>query len=584
MTHIRRPAAAIFADGLRHHQAGRLQDAERFYRQALAVDVRHADSLHLLGVVAHQTGRHAVAVELIGQAIGINANSAPFHSNLGLALKALGRPEEAVAAYVTALRLKPDYPEALSNLGHVLVELKRLDEACAAYAAALRLRPEDAETCFCLGNVLKDLERLDEALAAYAAATRLRPDYAEAYSNLGTVLKELDRLDESLAAYAAALRLQPGYAELHSNLGNVLKELGRLDEAVDAYRTALRLRPDFAKAHSNLGNALAALGRLDEAAAACAAALRFEPDYAEGHFNAAMVHLLQGDYEAGWRDYEWRWRRAAKDAAPRPFDCPQWDGGDIAGKTILLHPEQGFGDAIQFCRYVPLVAARGASVVLEVPRPLVRLLSGLPCRVVPAGTPLPAFDLHCPLMSLPLAFGTRLETVPAALPYLSADPAAVARWQERLGATDLRRVGIVWSGNPKHKNDRNRSLPLDTVARIGRAGCELVSLQKDVRADDACVLAARPDIRSFAHDLSDFADTAALVAAMDLVVTVDTSIAHLAGALGKPVWILLPVAPDWRWMLNREDNPWYPTARLFRQATPGDWDEVIERVTAELSR
>ncbi len=480
----------MFAAALQHHQAGRLDDAERLYRQVLAADCRHSDSLNLLGVVAAQRGRHDLAVDMIGKAIAINATIPAYHCNLGAALKEHGRLDEAVACYRRALTLKPDYPEAHNNLGAALAELKRLDEAAACYRAALDLRPDFPGAHNSLGNLLRQTGRLEAAVACYRRALELRPGDPEAHNNLGRGLQQQGQLEAAVACYRRALVLRPRYPEAlnnlanalaeqgwpdeaiaccrmalklrpddpeaHYNLGNALAGLGRLDEAVASCRRAVDLKPDFPEAHNNLGNALQQLRRLDEAGACYQRAVDLQPDFAGAHYNLAMTLLARGDMAAGWEEYEWRWQSPHMLKARRNFAQPQWRGEAAAGRTLLIHAEQGFGDTLQFCRYAPLAAARGLRVVMEVPKALVRLLQGLPGvdQVVGRGEPLPDFDLHCPMLSLPLALGPALATIPVGA-YLQADALQVAAWRMRLGAMVLpgRRIGLAWAGNPALRAD-----------------------------------------------------------------------------------------------------------------------------------
>ena len=613
----------LFAEALGHHQAGRLPQAEQGYRRVLELEPRHADALHLLGLIAHQVGRNDIAVELIAQAIGIDGSFPVYRSSLGAALAGLGRAEDAVAAYNDAIRLKPDYAEAHSNLGNAFQDLGRLDEAVAAYEAAIAFKPDFIEAHYNLGHVLQalgrpeaavaaygaavhlkpdfadaharqgavlaDLGRAEEAAAAYTAAVQLRPDFAEAHLNLGNALADLGRLDEALAAQDTAIRLAPGLPQAHYNRGNILRRLGRLDDAVDAYDAAIRLDPGYAQAHANRGAVLTELARVDEAAAAYGAAIRLKPDYAEAHYNEAFLHLLRGDLAAGWPKYEWRRRGGRGDLRPRDFTQPQWQGEDIAGRTILLHAEQGLGDAIQFCRYAPRVAARGARVVLEAPRPLLRLLSGLAGvdRLVATGDSPPAFDLHCPLMSLPGVFGTTLETIPADIPYLSAEGPAVEAWRARIGATGFK-VGITWQGNPTAAAEQGRSVPLAAFAPLSRIpGVRLISLQKVHGLDQLEGLPAGMRVETLGEDFDAgpdaFVDTAGAMAALDMILTVDTAVGHLAGALGRPVWLALQQIPHWVWTMQGERSPWYPNTRLFRQAARGDWSGVFARMEGELA-
>jgi predicted O-linked N-acetylglucosamine transferase (SPINDLY family) len=455
-------------------------------------------------------------------------------------------------------------------------------EASAGFAVA-RI-PEDADELNRRGNALRKLGRYDEALLSYDRALALRPDYHAAHYNRSNVLLELDRPDEAVASLDRVLAGNPNDAEALTVRGNALLELGRPEEALASYDRALTLAPNALAALYNRGNVLADLGRHQEALAAYAAAIAIDPGCADAHYNESLCRLLMGDLAGGWRKYEWRWRNEQFTRHVREFAQPLWLGEQLApGTTVLLHAEQALGDTIQFCRYTSLVAARGMTVVLEVQWPLQSLLAQLPgvSQVLCRGQILPAFDYHCPLLSLPLAFGTRLETIPATTPYLSADPRKVEQWRERANAANGLRVGLAWSGSLSQRKDR-RPIPVAPLLDALPSGVSVFSLQKELRDADLHLLEERRDARHFGGQLEDFTDTAALIELMDLVITVDTSVAHLAGAMGKPVWILLPFNPDWRWLLDRADNPWYPTARLFRQPAQGEWNPVIEQVANEL--
>ncbi len=619
---------SLFAQGLALHQAGRLAEAEKIYNQILAIRPDHFDSLHLLGVILYQRGDHAEAVRRINLALKRNPNNFLALNNRGNALTALRQFKEALASYDRAVAARPDYAEAHSNRGNVLKELRRFEDALASYDRAITLRPDYAEAHSNRADALNALERFDEALQAcdralalrpdlveahanrgnalhkvkrFAAALashdhalKLRPDYAEAHSNRGNTLHELKRFEEALASYDRALALRPDYAEAHSNRGNALQQLKRFDEAVVSHDRAVTLRADLAEAHSNRGNALKELARFEDALASFERAIAMRPDLADAHFNEAMCRLLIGDFDRGWEKNEWRWGTEQLKGGKRSFSQPLWLGSDeVAGKTILLHAEQGLGDTIQFGRYAPLVAARGARVILEVQRPLYDLMRTLSdaVEVVAAGDRLPDFDLHCPLLSLPLAFATRFETIPSAMPYLSAPETSTRAWRERLGKREKPRIGLVWAGNPRkelpgaNRIDGQRSIALDRLAPLFQVtACAFFSLQK---GDDAARQLRDSDLRQqvidHTDDLHDFSDTAALIENLDLVISVDTSVAHLAGALGKPFWLLNRYNTCWRWLLDREDSPWYPTARLFRQDATREWDPVIARVAATLS-
>ncbi len=502
----------------------------------------------------------------------------------GLKHQQAGRLAEAEACYRRVLAGQPDHADALHLLGVIAHQVGRHDLAVELIRQAIKRDGRNPVYFSNLGVALKAQGRLDEVVAACRQAIHLKPDYAEAYSNLGYALWDQGRLEEAVAACRQAIRFKPELAEAHCNLGGALEVQGKHDEAVAACHQAIRLNPDYAEAFFNRGNALKELGRLDEALTSYDKALALKPDYAQAHWNRSLLRLLKGDFERGWAESEWRWNNASLGLSKRNFTQPLWLGAEsIDGRTMLLHHEQGLGDAIQFCRYAPLLAARGARVILEVEEPLKQLMSGLAgvSHCVSKGEALPDFDLHCPLLSLPLAFGTRLETIPSTTPYLHA-PARGQDWEARLGPKNRPRIGLVWSGNPRHRDDRKRSIELKALSPLFDVAATFVSLQKDLRAGDEATLAERGDIIRLGPSLESFADTAALISQLDLVISVDTSVAHLAGALGRPVWVLLPFVPDWRWLLDRDDSPWYPTARLFRQTGSRDWRGVVERVRAAL--
>lgn len=571
------------AAGLAHHQAGRLADAEAIYREILAVEPRHAEALHLLGVLAHQVGQNEAAVALIEAAIAVDGANRRYHNNLGTAYRMLKRLDDAAASYRRALELSPDFAEALGNLGLVLAEQGDHAGAEACYRRALALLPGFAEAHYNLGNSLRALHQTAAAIQSYRTALTIAPDFPDALGNLGALLFDAGDLAGAADCYRRSLALAPANPLTHNNLGNVLVAQDRLVEAVDCYRGAIALDPAYVAAHVNLGNALQEKGDLAEAKRSYGVALTLDPDHAEAEWGLALIALLEGDLPGGWARHEAR-HRVQGFGQPRRFFQPQWRGEPLDGATILLLAEQGLGDTLQFVRYVPLVAARGGRVVLEVPPELRALLDGTPgaAMVVTAGDPLPAFEWHCPLLSLPLAFGTDLATVLADIPYLAADPARRAAWEARLPQASLK-IGLVWAGRPEHKRDRWRSLTLEMLAPLGAVpGAAFVSLQKGPAAQQARTPPPGLALDDPTADLVDFADTAALVAALDLVIAVDTSVAHLAGALGKPVWVLLPEMPDWRWLLGRADSPWYPTARLFRQPSRGAWEPVVQAVADAL--
>jgi Tfp pilus assembly protein PilF len=484
------------------------------------------------------------------------------------------------------LQYRPQDFDALHLLGIVNSRRHRTVEALRFLVEALKANPDSTDAMSNLGLALHASARYDEAIAYYRTALQLAPDQPEILYNLGNACLELRRLDDALASYDAALAIAPGHVGALVNRGNTLLRLNRPAEAIASYDAALAVMPGHPQILTNRGHALRRLDRPADALADIDAALVAAPEFAEAHFEEAMAHLALGNFDAGWKAYEWRWKTGAFARQRRPFQAPPWLGEKpVSGKTILLHAEQGFGDTLQFIRYAPLLAGQGARVICEVQRELLPLLSQLPdVTVMAAGEPLPAFDLHCPLLSLPLAFATQPDTIPAAIPYLTAPAERVAAWRDRLPPGRLR-AGFVWSGSPSHNNDRNRSIALALLAGLFEdPAMRCFSLQSEIRAADRETLAGLPDLIELGSGFRDFADTAAVISLLDVVVSVDTAVAHLAGALGKPVLILLPYAADFRWMRGRDDTPWYPTAKLFRQPALDDWDSVIARVREALTQ
>jgi tetratricopeptide (TPR) repeat protein len=555
--------AEAMGEAVAAHQQGRLRDAEKLYARVLKAVPNHFDALNLLGTIKAQQGH-------IGEAHRL------FHA---------------------AVRASPAAPQGLSNLGQALHALKRNAEALGTLDKARALAPDDINILYQHANVLLSLERQSEALAEFQAVLARVPQHVEARINCGLAQAALGFSEHALAEFDAALVLAPGHPSAQYNRGVVLIKLGRYAEAVAANDSALAAEPGHVNALLNRGKALSQLNRQDEAIASYGQVLAMKKDHADAHFNQALALLTQGQYQRGFAEYEWRWRRTGM-APQKSRGKPLWLGEyPLARKTILLHAEQGLGDTIQFARYVPVLAAAGANVVLEVQPELKALLSRLDgvARVIARGETVPPFDVHCPLGSLPLALKTEPGNVPAHVPYLTADGARLAKWSAEIGTLPQPRIALAWSGNPSHDNDRNRSIALHRLAPLfpppnpppqageGRVGASFISIQRDLRGDDAQALAAQ-GVTHVGDALEDFADTAAVLSLCDLVITVDTAPAHLAGAMGRPVWVLVPFAPDWRWTLTGETTPWYPTARLFRQAKPDDWDTVIARVAAEISR
>jgi tetratricopeptide (TPR) repeat protein len=592
-------AQALQALGDALDATGQGAAAAAAYEAACQAGPAGPELLAKLAVVLLKGGRLAEAERAVRRAIAVRPDNIDLRASLGTILTDLNRLDDAVAAFREALALKPRAAGTQitlqTGLGLALMKLGRFDEAITAYGTAAALAPERAgdwlgEANYQMALVLRRQGRLDAAAAALEQAAALRPASAETYNTLGVTLKELRRTEQAIACYRRAIELDPRFAAAYPNLGGALCDLGRHAEAVPVLKAAVDLAPGAAGGHSNLANALLGLGRIEEArasydkAVACGPA---DPHMASARFNRSLLVLLDGDYREGFAEYEWRRRGGLPNYKPRAFAEPEWQGEDLAGRTILLHAEQGMGDTLQFCRFVPEVEARGGRVVLEVQPPLVSLLAAsFPgATVIAERTPRPPVDCHLPLMSLPWRLGTTLDTLPATVPYLAADPAKVALWCERLTAAPGLKVGLVWAGSPKTGHDRQRSLAASVLLpQLPREGVSLFSLQKDHRSGDEAALAAHGAITDLAPLLGDFSDTAAAVSVLDLVITIDSAVAHLAGALGRPTWVLLPYALDWRWLRHRTDSPWYPSARLFRQDAPGAWAGALARLGAALAQ
>ena len=579
------------------HQQGQLDQAALYYAAILKTEPNHFDAMHLLGVARLQQDRNAEGLDKIQAALRLKPASVEALLNLGLVLRKLGRLEEAVASYDKALALRPDFVYALCNRGVTLQDLKRPEEALASYDKALAIRPTAGEALcnrgIALNNrgiALQDLKRPEEALACYDKALAISPDYAEALNNRGNALQDLRRPEEALASYDKALAIRPDYAEALNNRGNALRDLMRPEEALACYYKAIAISPDYAEAHNGLGAALQDLKRPEEAQAWYDKAIAIRPDFAGAHFSRGANALSMGDFLAGWRGYEYRWD--LKDAEARrllaPF--PYWKGEDIGGRRIIVYEEQGLGDIIQVSRFLTQLVALNAEVTFLLRPSMHRLMRPLSRSVRLVATPPEdeTFDFQCALMSLPGAFGANSENVPSNVPYLFAEEAVVARWRERLGDHGLK-IGICWQGNPGAKIDIGRSFPLRCFQPLAAMpGVRLISLQKAHGLDQLENLPSGMKVETLGEEFDAgpdaFIDTAAVMSVLDLVITSDTSVAHLAGALGRPVWVVLKHAPDWRWMLDRSDSPWYPTMRLYRQTIRDDWESVFHQIAADVAR
>jgi tetratricopeptide (TPR) repeat protein len=565
---------------------GRKDEAVTSYQEALRLEPRHAEAANNLGVILEEAGRRAEALARYQEAIRSDPRFARAHANLGKVLAALGRLEEAIASFQTAIHLDPRVAGWHYRLAVVLHARGRIAESLAGFRQAVQLDPSFAAAHFNLGLVLKEQGQLEAARESLEQALRLHPGSARAHNNLGVVLRRQGQLAEALREHQEALRLDPGSAETHSDLGNVFKELDQPDRAADCYRQALALKPDMAEAHYNLGMMLRDQGQLEETVASLQQAIACKPDFAAAHAVLGTVLLLRGDFERGWPEYEWRLR-----LSPALSRQPVWDGSNLAGRAILLYAEQGLGDTFQLVRYAALVKERGGTVVVECQKPLARILTGQAGidHVVPRGSPPPCpVDVYAFLLSLPGIFGTSLGTIPGRVPYLRADPVLVERWRAELTGWTGLKIGIAWQGEPRHYADRQRSIPLAHFATLAqRAGVQLVSLQKGPGSEQMGQVSGTFSVIDLGPRLDEaagpFMDTAAVMMSLDLVIAADTAVAHLAGALGVPVWLALHRVPDWRWLLDRPDSPWYPTMRLFRQDKQGDWAGVFERMAAEIA-
>ena len=582
--------APTFVDGLCRRSAV-LRDLTRFEEalascdQALMVDGRSFEAQKERGQVLRNLDRHEDALESFGRALMVIPGDAHVLFLQGVTFLDLHRLDLALASFNDAVAGSPDFTEASYNSAVVLERLGRFEDALARCERVLAAHPSHTKALANLGNILQGLGRNAEAVASYTKALEVEPISIDVLCNQANALRHLDRRDEALWACERALELDSECIPAWFNRSRVLHDLHRYEEALAGVEHVLVKTPADRFAQFHRGNVLMALRRHEEAKDAFGQAIAIDPDFVQAHCTRAFLCLALADFRSGWEEYEWRWRDAQMTGGLRKFAQIRWTGAEpLAGKTILLHSEQGLGDTLQFCRYVPLVKALGATVVLEAQpelKSLLATLSGVDLFIEATGAPLPPFDIHCPLLSLPLAFGTELSTIPSTVPYLKSDPAQIAKWRTKLGTSERPRIGVVWSGNPKHLNDRNRSIPLADLQPLMSDAFEWVSLQKVVREGDKEALASSP-LRHFGEELVDFSDTAALLQMVDCVLSVDTSVAHLAGALGRPLWVLLPHTPDFRWLLDREDSPWYPLARLFRQSVAGDWADVFERLKAAL--
>ena len=612
---------ALHLSGLIAYQGKNLDDALGLFGRAIRIKTSFAPLHSNYGLALQALGRLEEAVASYGKAIKLNPNFAEAYTNRGVALKELGRWDEALASYDKAIRVKPDYAEAYVNRAHALKELKRPDEALASYDMALTIKPGHAENHLSRGVVLRELKRLDEAILSFEMAISIAPNYAEAHFNLGVALHESGRPEEALPSYEKAISLKPDYATAYDSHGIALQALDRRDEALASFRMAIKVKPDYAEGHLNLGVALSKnkqhqqaitlfdqaislkqdyaeahffrgiafkdMKRFDDALENYEKAISIKPDYVDANWNKCLALLGQGRFAQAWKLYEWR-KKTKERLGDRTFPGPLWvEGQDLSGKTLLVHWEQGFGDTIQFCRYVARLHETGARVLFAPQKKLRRLMESLDgaFEFVDENDPALVFDYHVPLLSLPLAFNADLSNIPGQAPYLKADEDRVARWRSVIGTQGFR-IGICWQGSVG-KIDAGRSFSVNQFHALSQIpGLRLISLHKGGGESQLDTLPPGMVVETLGEDFDAgpdaFADTAAAMRCCDLVISSDTSVAHLAGALGVRSFVALQFVPDWRWLFDRPDCPWYPTMRLFRQPSEGDWDSVFAEIKTTL--
>lgn len=575
----------LFSQGLECHQAGDLSNAENFYCRALMSDATHVDAWVYLGILCSGQGRLGEAEKCLFRGLSLNPRHASAQNEMGVLEERKGNLDEAIVRFRQAIDLNPDFAIAHYHLGYALQRQNKLDAAIASFHQALKLKPDFAMACNNLGLALLSQEQLEDAEANFRRAIELIPDFSVAYNNLGSVMLAKLEWEKAAACFSKAVELRPQFAEAHNNLGEANRRQGKLDNALDSFRVALNIAPNYATALGNLGAVLHEQGKYEEAAEYYKSALRLDPEYVTAHLNQALIWLLNGDFSRGWLEYEWRVRNLPGFCGDTSL--PVWDGAPLTG-TILLRAEQGLGDSIQFIRYARMVKERVSRVIVECQKPLLPLLSSYKGidQLVSQGDVLPHCDVQIPFLSLPRVFGTTLESIPCDVPYLTADPNLVEQWRSELSKDRFFKIGIAWQGRPDNPS-RQRIIRLSQFAPLAEVeGVRLYSLQKGPGVEQLDSIKGEFQVIDFGSSLDEaagaFMDTAAIMKNLDLVITADTSIPHLAGALGVPVWVALPVVCDWRWLQESPECPWYPTMRLFRQTKPGDWSDVFERIAAAL--
>ncbi|MCK4988040.1 MAG: tetratricopeptide repeat protein, partial [Desulfobacterales bacterium] len=559
------------------------------YQKAIEARPDAFEAYIKLGMLYHDRGNFNEAICHYLKALQIKPDLAEVHYSIGLGYQALNKLDHAISSYDKAIQLKPGDAEFHNNKGKAYRAKGDPEKALPCFQSALQLKSDFAEAYFNLADTLCSLGQMEAGIENYRRALRCRPDMFEAYNNLANALKSQGTLESAIKNYKQVVRLKPDLAEAYYNLGSTFRLKEEFDDAITNLKRALELKPQYAEAYNNLGLAYKNIGDICQATEYFSHAVRIKPNMAEAHWNRSFTYLLNENFDDGWKDYDWRFQQVRwKTLYPHRYTGPRWDGSTCAGKTLFVHDEQGLGDTLQFVRYLPMAKARCATIIFETRKELIHLLQGFPGidKLVIRSSQQPAtqnWDFYIPLLSLPKVFGTKLETIPNHAPYIYADARKIEYWKHRLDGDGFK-VGIVWAGRPMHTNDHNRSCALrQFLPRSEIHGIQLIGLQKGGAATQVDDLTRGMDFVNLGEELQDFSDTAGLIENLDLVISVDTAVAHLAGAMGKAVWVLLPFIPDWRWMMDREDSPWYPSMRLFRQKTHGEWAPVFQRVEKELT-
>lgn len=584
-------ATDLMAQAMASFNQKKLDESENLCRQVLALGPDNFVPLQLLGIITALKGNVEESCALLSKAATSPYASEQTYYNYGLVLQGLGKLDQAIKSYDLAIHLKPDFSTAFNNRGIAFQKLGKLDQAIASFDEALKHQPSYAEAHFNKGVVIQGMGLLNEAIACYVSALNLKPDYPEAYNNRGLALVGLNQFAEAISNYDQAIHFRSNYAEAHNNKGLVLEELGQIASAIECYSRAISCMADYAGAHNNLGNALKELMLIELAKYHLNRALLIDPGFIEAKVNLSLLLLLSGEYSSGFTHYEWRWQNAALKLKNRDFGRPLWLGAEsLKNKKILIHSEQGLGDCIQFVRYLFEISNLGGEIIFECEKSLHELLKPFTSftTFIAKGESLPEFDYHCPLMSLPLALKTQLNPVPAPIPYLYADDNRIKKWRSYLG-TEGYKIAICWQGSTKGKVDKGRSFPVRQFAQISKMpGVRLISVQKNEGVNQLSQLPSDVLIETLPDEFdsgdSAFLDSAAVLACVDLVITSDTALTHIAGAMGVKAWLALKYVPDWRWLLDREDSPWYPCHRLFRQKAMNDWATVFLEMETELKK